>query len=199
MVDVDGVVVHGRPADGLPPFTYLERDLGLPAALLQREFFAPHWSEIVTGKEALMPRLESVLARIAPQLSAETLRAYWFENDSNIDHVFLEALSAWRAHGIAIYLATNQEHMRANYLMEERGLADHVDGILYSAALGHRKPSAEFYRLANEHAGVAAADIVFIDDTRENVEAARAFGWNAVEWNGDVGLDEALAPFAHDI
>lgn len=195
MVDVDGVVVRGRPADGLPPLTYLERDLGLPAALLQREFFAPHWSEIVTGKEALMPRLESVLARIAPQLSAETLRAYWFENDSRIDHAFLEALGAWRAGGIAIYLATNQEHMRAKYLMEERGLAAHVDGILYSAALGHRKPSPEFYHLANEHAGVAAADIVFIDDIRENVEAARAFGWNAVEWNGEVALDEALAPF----
>ncbi len=26
MVDVDGVLIHGRPADGLPLFTYLERD-----------------------------------------------------------------------------------------------------------------------------------------------------------------------------
>lgn len=196
MVDVDGVVVRGRPADGLPPLTYLERDLGLPTALLQREFFALHWSEIVTGKEALMPRLESVLARIAPQLSAETLRSYWFENDSRLDHVLLEALAARRARGVSIFLATNQEHMRAKYLMEERGLAAHVDGILYSAALGCRKPSQEFYRLANEHAGVAAEDIVFIDDIRENVEAARAFGWNAVEWDGEIGLDEALAPFA---
>lgn len=32
MVDVDGVLIHGRPADGLPLFTYLERDLGLRPA-----------------------------------------------------------------------------------------------------------------------------------------------------------------------
>ena len=29
MVDVDGVLVHGRPQDGLPYFTSIERDLGI--------------------------------------------------------------------------------------------------------------------------------------------------------------------------
>ena len=57
MVDVDGVLIHGRPVDGLPLFTYLERDLGLRHDLLQREFFQPHWGDIVTGREALKPRI----------------------------------------------------------------------------------------------------------------------------------------------
>jgi|AraplaMF_Cvi_mMS_1032046.scaffolds.fasta_scaffold00012_260 putative hydrolase of the HAD superfamily len=196
MVDVDGVLVHGRPQDGLPLFTFLERDLGLSPERLQQEFFKPYWSEIIVGREPLMPRLESVLSKIAPHLSAEALAAYWFENDSRLDHAFLDALAHYRADGIRIFLATNQEHMRATYLMKELGLAAHVDGIFYSAALGHRKPSEAFYALASERAEASPSDIVFIDDVQENIESARRFGWQAIHWTGEIALDAALAPFA---
>lgn len=62
MVDVDGVLIHGRPDDGLSHFTYLERDLGLQPDLLQREFFQSCWDDIIIGREALEPRLAAVLA-----------------------------------------------------------------------------------------------------------------------------------------
>ncbi|MFS8114482.1 HAD-IA family hydrolase [Rhizobium jaguaris] len=195
MVDVDGVLVHGRPQDGLHFSTSLERDLGLSPELLQKEFFKPHWSEIIVGREPLMPRLESVLSRIAPDISAEALAAYWFENDSRLDHAFLDALAHYRADGIRIFLATNQEHMRAKYLMEELGLATHVNGIFYSAALGHRKPAEAFYALATDKAEASPGDIVFIDDVEENIESARRFGWQAIHWTGEIALHNALAPF----
>ena len=50
MLDVDGVLVRGRPQDGAHLFTDFESDLGIPLELLQREFFASRWSAIVTGK-----------------------------------------------------------------------------------------------------------------------------------------------------
>lgn len=141
MVDVDGVLIHGRPTDGLPHFTYLERDLGLRFDLLQQEFFQTHWGDIIIGRAALEPRLAGVLAKIAPHLSAETLIDYWFENDSRLDRNLLEELAGLRQSGITLLLATNQEHRRARYLMEQIGLSAHFDDIIYSAALGHSKPS----------------------------------------------------------
>jgi len=72
----------------------------------------------------------------------------------------------------------------------------HVDGIFYSAALGHRKPSEAFYALASERAEASPSDIVFIDDVQENIESARRFGWQAIHWTGEIALDAALAPFA---
>jgi len=36
--------------------------------------------------------------------------------------------------------------------------------------------------------------IVLVDDVLANVEAARASGWQAVHWTGELGLHEALAP-----
>jgi putative hydrolase of the HAD superfamily len=196
MVDVDGVLIHGRPDDGLTHFTFLERDLGLRHDLLQREFFQPYWGDIITGREALEPRLASVLEKIAPHLSAATLIDYWFENDSRLDRDLLKELGILRESGITLFLATNQEHMRATYLMKELGLAAHVDGIFYSAALGHRKPSEAFYALASERAEASPSDIVFIDDVQENIESARRFGWQAIHWTGEIALDAALAPFA---
>lgn len=197
MVDVDGVLIHGRPADGLPLFTYLERDLGLRLDLLQQAFFQTHWSDIVIGREGLEPRLSAVLAEIAPHLSAATLIDYWFENDSRLDLNLLEELAALRQGGVAVFLATNQEHRRARYLMEEAGLGAHVDGIIYSAALGHRKPSPDFFRLATERAGALPGEIAFIDDMAENIEAARQFGWSAAQWTAGAKLHETLSAFSH--
>lgn len=193
MVDVDGVLIHGRPTDGLPLFTYLERDLGL----LQQEFFQTCWGDIIIGREPLEPGLAKVLAKIAPHLSAATLIDYWFENDRRLDLNLLEELAAIRQSGISLFLATNQEHRRARYLMEEVGLGTHFDGILYSAALGHRKPSPEFFRLGTERAGVLPGEIAFIDDMAENIEAARQFGWNAAQWTAGARLHETLSAFSH--
>ncbi|SCB38526.1 HAD-IA family hydrolase [Rhizobium multihospitium] len=196
MVDVDGVLVHGRPSDRLPLFTYLERDLGLPLDVLQQAFFKTYWQDIVTGRDALEPRLAEVLGRIAPELTARTLIDYWFENDSRLDHGLLDDLAALRAGGTKMFLATNQEHMRAAYLMDELGLSSRFDGIFYSAALGHQKPSTEFFRLATERVGISASEIGFIDDMEANIEAARHFGWKAMLWTSGSRLRDAVAAFS---
>ncbi|QYA13290.1 HAD-IA family hydrolase [Rhizobium sp. AB2/73] len=196
MVDVDGVLVHGRPSDGLPLFTYLERDLGLRLDVLQQAFFKTYWVDIVTGRDALEPKLAEVLGRIASHLSARTLIDYWFENDSRLDHGLLDDLAALRAGGTKMFLATNQEHMRAAYLMDELGLSSRFDGIFYSAALGHQKPAAEFFRLATERVGISASEIGFIDDVEANIEAARHFGWKAMQWTAGSTLQDAIAAFS---
>lgn len=196
MMDVDGVLVRGRPSDGRPHFSELEADLGLPLQRLQERFFAPHWADIVTGRLPLKPVLGKVLAEIAPHLAPQTLIDYWFENDSRLDRPLLDAIAAQRHAGLRVLLATNQEHLRAAYLMEEMGLARHVDGIVHSAALGHRKPSHAFYALATERAKAKPSEIVLVDDTAGNVAAAREFGWHAVHWTDGMDLATALRSLA---
>ena len=195
MMDVDGVLVSGRPTDGRHLFAELEADLGLSPDRLRETFFTPFWEAIVTGREGLTERLAPVLAEIAPRVSAERLIAYWFENDSRVDQAVLSAVKRYRERGVPVFLATNQEHMRADYLMQQVGLGAHVDGIIYSAALGHRKPSAEFFDRAAAIAGATPEDIVLVDDTLANVEAARQSSWSAVHWKGDRQLDDALEQY----
>lgn len=195
MMDVDGVLVSGRPADGRHLFAELEADLGLSPDRLRETFFTPYWEAIVTGREGLTERLAPVLAAIAPKVPAERLIAYWFENDSRVDHAVLPVVKRYRERGVPVFLATNQEHLRADYLMRTVGLGAHVDGIIYSAALGYRKPDAQFFERAAAVAGAAPEDIVLVDDTPANVEAARRNGWHAVHWTGERLLDEELASY----
>ncbi len=140
-------------------------------------------------------RLAPVLATMAPKVSAGRLIAFWFENDSRVDQNVLSAMKRYRQRGVPVFLATNQEHMRADYLMRTVGLGAHVDGIIYSAALGHRKPDARFFERAAAIAGAAPEEIVLVDDTLANVEAARRSGWSAVHWTGERPLDEELTPY----
>lgn len=193
MMDVDGVLVAGRPKDGAHLFADLEADLGISAATLQREFFQPRWTAIVTGKKALLPELADFLKAISSTVTAQTLIDYWFENDSRLEEAVVKDLAELRAKGHRVYLATNQEHMRATYLMEAMGLAGHVDGIFYSAAIGHRKPAPEFYDHISRTLDTAPEQITLVDDTEQNVIAARAKGWTAVHWQPGMSLQPALA------
>jgi putative hydrolase of the HAD superfamily len=190
LLDVDGVLVSGRPADGKHLFTDLERDVGVSLPRLQREFFDKSWHGIVTGKKPLLPALAEALLRIAPAVSAQTLLDYWLRNDARIDQTLLAAVAHRRSNGWRVYLATNQEHHRARYLMEDLALGSHVDGIFYSAALGARKPDRGFFEAVATTIDDPAS--IFIDDTEANVLAARRFGWRAIQWQFGMELEEQL-------
>lgn len=111
MVDVDDVAV--RPANSLDWSAHIERDLGIPAAALQSRFFQIHWDDVIHGRVDHRERLEVVLAEIAPQVSCKQIISYWFQDDAELDARLLAQLAAIRARGVALHLATVQEHERA--------------------------------------------------------------------------------------
>ena len=193
MVDVDGVVV--RPADGRRWDSELEADLGLAPEILQRGFFQPHFKDVVLGRAPLRERLGIALARIAPHLSADQVIAYWFAKDAALDHQLLDDLAALRRSGLRMDLATVQDHERANYLWTTLGLSERFDAIHYAADLGCAKPDPAFFNAVAERTGYAPAELLLIDDRSDNVEGARAAGWNGVLWTGGARLAEVLAPF----
>ncbi|WLS05011.1 HAD-IA family hydrolase [Shinella oryzae] len=193
MIDVDGVLVCGRPSDGRPWASTIEEDLGVSVADLQREFFSPYWDEIVLGRAALIDHLQPVLSKIAPHLSYDDFIAYWFENDARLNTELLGELHQQRAAGKRVYLATNQEHVRAAHLVEALGLGSHCDGIYYSAALASRKPDQAFFEKAAGLSGFPPSQLLLVDDTTANIDAARSCGWNAIQWHEESSLSAALA------
>jgi putative hydrolase of the HAD superfamily len=182
MVDVDGVLVDGRPEDGRHWHTSVEEDLGFTSAALHEQFFAPYWENIVLGRAGLMEHLTTALQKIAPHVSPAQFVSYWFERDSRLVSPFLAELSLFRSAGIRVYLATNQEHLRAAYLMENLGLAEHVDGIFYSARLGAKKPDVDFFAKVQAAVGLRGEEMLLVDDSRQNVGAALEAGWQALHW-----------------
>lgn len=54
------------------------------------------------------------------------------------------------------------------------------DMVIDSSEVGHIKPEAEIYKLAQEKAGVSGQEILFVDDTKTNLMAAEEFGWHVL-------------------
>lgn len=182
MVDVDGVLIHGRPEDGRHWQASLEKDLGLSPERLQQEFFLPDWENILLGRAALMDQLAPALQKIAPHVSPEDFVSYWLRQDSRLDLELLNEICLIRSAGRRVYLATNQEHVRAAYLLEELGLSGVTDGICYSARLGARKPEAAFFAKASSCTPFDPGELLLIDDNLQNIHAALAAGWKALHW-----------------
>lgn len=195
MVDVDGVLVRGRPKDGRGWASDLEADLGVSQADLQKAFFVPYWNDIVTGRRGLAELLKTALATIAPDVSHHHLIDYWFANDARLDQALIASLDRQRERGIKVYLATNQEHLRGGYLMNTVGLSQHCDGIYHSAAIGYQKPDRQFFQRVAASSGFAANQLLLLDDLAGNVVAARDAGWQALHWKPDSSLENELEKF----
>jgi len=190
MVDVDGVVVaHPHPQGWSHN---LEQDLGLSRETLQECFFRPHFGDVLRGRATLRERLEPVLRQIAPELTCDRLIEYWFANDANLNLDLLAQLELARREGVKVHLATVQEHERAQFLWNNLGLAKRFDAIHYSADLGWAKPAQEFFIEIERRTGFSPAEIFFLDDKIENLEAARRRQWHAALWSERNSLQELL-------
>lgn len=74
------------------------------------------------------------------------------------------------------------------------GIADLADAVVNSARVKAAKPEPAIYRIAARRAGVAAGRCLFVDDSLENVQAARRAGMTGVHYQGTGPLREMLVP-----
>ena len=86
---------------------------------------------------------------------------------------------------LAVLSNTNEVHwkiMTGKDEMEVEGGAlpfEEMDHLFASHLMADKKPNASIYWTAESFAGVEGKRILFFDDLMENVEGARAEGWNA--------------------
>jgi epoxide hydrolase-like predicted phosphatase len=69
------------------------------------------------------------------------------------------------------------------------------EAFVLSYEVGAMKPDAKIYEAAEKAAGVAANEILFVDDRQENVEAATKRGWHAAQCFGGAELEDQLRRF----
>jgi putative hydrolase of the HAD superfamily len=193
MMDVDGVVVRGRSSAGESWHTDLQQDLAINYAELRQHFFDIYWADITTGRADLRDCLQPVLAKLAPTVAVDTFITYWHSQHAAVDQRVLGAVARATARGDRVLLATNQSHERADYLWCEAQLCQHFEDILYSAALGFRKPEQGFYQAAAQRTTLPPRAHLLVDDDPTNVSAAQAAGWQAKLWHPQDDLDMVIA------
>ena len=113
--------------------------------------------------------------------------------DLRVDERSVALVGALRAQGLGVHLATNQEMHRTAYMRDALGYDRLFERSFYSWQVGHAKPSPHFFEVVLERLGASGAEVLFIDDTAENVDAARRAGLRAEHWSLDLGHERLVA------
>lgn len=188
LFDVDGVLVngyHARPEKHVRWNENLLADLGVDPERFNREFIYDLFvKKVVVGQMSLLEALERTLPGLGYRGPAMAFVGYWLSHDSNVNEPVLDVVRRLRdAGGSRLFLATNQEHMRAQWLWQTLKFGEVFEDMFHSARVGYAKPSKPYFDWVNSRLGRQDEKPLFFDDREDIVKAAQAAGWEAVLFN----------------
>lgn len=129
-------------------------------------------------------------------LSTEQIRTAWDAmlldfRESSLD--FLKGIKL--KYKTYLFSNTNFIHMEAFHKIfhskeREHPFNDYFDKAFYSCEIGLRKPDIESFQWILDHLGIKAVKTLFIDDSIQNIEAARKVGMQTVYLKPGMKIEE---------
>ncbi|MGB8941966.1 MAG: HAD-IA family hydrolase [Streptomyces sp.] len=192
LCDLDGVI-RFYDMSGLEE---MERAAGLPHGSTTEIAFAPETDRPLmlghTGKKEWVEAIAHGLADRVPHERGHALGTALAEAGFSADATVVDLLRRARAH-LHVALVTNATPWLDQDLAE-LGIADLAHTVVSSADVGIVKPDRRIYEIAVERTGIPAERCLFVDDRKENVDAAVALGMAGLHYTGPDDLRAALAP-----
>jgi putative hydrolase of the HAD superfamily len=190
LFDVDGVLVHGYHAKPELQRRWDENlleDLGIdPEAFKDKFIYDVFIKKVLIGKIGLVEALDRVLPQLGYKGPTQRIVAYWLEHDSQLNIELVEVVRKLRAAGdVKLYIATNQEHLRAQWLWQGLRLGELFDDMFYAARFGVAKPDRRFYAEVERRIGPQTEPPLFFDDSEKVIVGARKAGWEAVQFDAN--------------
>lgn len=192
--DFDGVlnrnVVDGQFIwqDGLGKF-------GIDRLVFEAFMFADGFWPIMRGEEDLLYRLQRFRDHVGFETEAIALLEYWFNADAYPCSQMISLMERVDAAGIRQVIATNNEHRRSSFIENEMGYSKRVEKLFSSGRMGVAKPDPAYFRAIENDLELEPHQILFVDDFKQNIDAAKACGWQVHHFpeNGQNELIERLA------
>ncbi len=183
--DLGGVVLHWQPAELLRltlPHRFASGADASPLAEAFFESFRPGgaWAEFDRGSLSS----DEVAVRIASGCSGLTRREVEIVMQAIPAHLQLRAdtahlIAELRAAGHRLLFLSNMPVPYVDHALRQLDRLGAFEDGIFSCEVGLVKPEPEIYALAEQRFGCAAAELVFFDDNKLNVECAAGRGWQA--------------------
>lgn len=111
----------------------------------------------------------------------------WFESENVINAKLLELIEELKIIGVHVCLATHQEKYRAKY-MREVMFPGVFDNYFISSEIGATKTTAAYWdfvltQLKKDIPDIKPSEILFFDDTQQNIDAANKAGIKGIYYN----------------
>ena len=193
LFDADGVVVT-------PDKVFSERmheEHGVPQEDF-KNFFYGDFQKCLVDQADLKDLLKDKVVEWKWQGTVEELLEYWFQNESKVDDRVLDIVTQLREKGIKVYVATNQEKNRTEYFKNEMKFGEIFDGIFSSVDVGYKKEQPEFFNHVLETLNVKPEEVMFWDDSEDNIESAKSLGIQAYLYNDFEEFRKKILSFAQE-
>ncbi|HSU57404.1 MAG TPA: HAD family phosphatase [Candidatus Dormibacteraeota bacterium] len=92
----------------------------------------------------------------------------------------VELQAKLRTNGLPTYIFSNTNDLAVAHIRRNFPFFSKFDGYILSYEVGAMKPDAKIYEAMEEMAGHRGAELLYLDDRPENVEAGRARGWRVI-------------------
>lgn len=174
--DINGCLIQA----GQRALTHIARDVSLPVDVVETAYWRFN-DDVCRGTMSMSDFNQAMAERL--HLASFDWQKYYLEAIEIVPP--MHELLVWAHERYQIGLLTN---IMPGLLMamKTRGLIPDLQyhAIIDSSEVGLIKPEPAIFDLATERAGVAASEILLIDDTHANLQAAERKGWHVLLFDG---------------
>jgi 2-haloacid dehalogenase len=117
---------------------------------------------------------------------------HWIELAAPAIPQSVRCLRALRAKNIPVLALTNFGIESFAYARSIYRFLEEFDQAFVSGHMGVIKPDPQIYAMVEDACGLPASELLFADDKLENIEAAKARGWQVHHFTGPEGWAERL-------
>ncbi len=193
--DFGGVLFRWHPPSFLArvwPHRAANEIEGKAVALEFFENYRGAWGDFDRGVAEAHEVIDRIVARTGwPKEEVEAVvAAIPAELELQVETVKL--IEELKAAGHRLFFLSNMPKPMATHLETNFPLHEWFDGGVFSGRVNFVKPGPEIFELACKHFGVTPESCVFLDDHPENIDAAKALGWDALLFKSATDVRPAL-------
>jgi len=183
--DFGGVVFRWKPHEFMARLLPQHAPDDAATQRLVRYFFQEfggEWGEFDRGTIGIGPLAEGIASRTGIELADvhRVIAAVPMELQPVPQTVAL--MKRLRERGHRLFFLSNMPASYADHLESTNAFFEWFEDGVFSSRVQLIKPEPAIYHSAAERFGVEPAELLFFDDHRPNIEAARASGWKALHF-----------------
>lgn len=187
--DIGGVLADYRMKEFL-----MEKGLDGPMIkrVLKASVMNPYWGRFERGEVTEEETLQAFTAA-DPEIERELRLAFTNLSGMLVSRDYaIPLVQRLKKAGYGVYYLSNYSKKAYDECGESLAFMPYMDGGIVSFKVGMTKPDQRMFACFLERFGLTAETCLFVDDTEENVLAARALGFSGFVFTGVDGLMEEL-------
>ena len=187
--DIGGVLADYRMKEFL-----MEKGLDGPMIkrVLKASVMNPYWGRFERGEVTEEETLQAFTAA-DPEIERELRLAFTNLSGMLVSRDYaIPLVQRLKKAGYGVYYLSNYFKKAYDECGESLAFMPYMDGGIVSFKVGMTKPDQRMFSCFLERFGLTAESCLFVDDTEENVLAARSLGFFGLVFSGVDGLMEEL-------